>query len=353
MKEEGKRLESNLFKEQKHNLSSNENPFGTSPEAIKAIKSILHQLNNYPPSDDSYVTTRLANHFGRGLKKSNFVAGNGVIDIINLIEQVSFKSDQTNSIIVCPPCFISYAATARQRGAEVIEHPLLQSTFDVDVEGVLRLIRPDTRLLYLCNPNNPTGTYFNQTVLDQILMELPESVMLIYDEVYHHFVTEPNFPDAIQSVQNNRNIVVLHSLSKAYGLAGVRSGYAIANEQLVQKLQKQKLFFQDNRITQAAMGAAIQDDDFVQKVVASNTSQREWLEAELTQLGIGFYPSQANFICLKVPENLSTAQVIEHLERFGVLVSAAFYMPDHIRVSIGLPESNKQFIYAMEKLVNL
>jgi histidinol-phosphate aminotransferase len=337
---------------QKHNLSANENPFGPSPKALDAINSVLYQLNLYPPSDDSGVTARLANHFQRGLKASNFLVGNGVIDIINLIEQISFKENQSNSIVICPPCFVSYAATAKLRGAEVIEHPLQESTFDIDSVGLLNSIRPDTRLVYLCNPNNPTGTYFDQKALDQILDKIPANVLLVYDEVYNHFVTEPDLPDAIQSVLDNHNIIILHSLSKVYGLAGIRAGYAIASECLVKKLRKQKLFFQDNRISLAAMEATIGDIDFVQKVVINNTTQREWLETKLTQLGLHFYPSQANFICIKAPGKLSATKVIEHLARFSILVSVAFYLPDHIRVSIGLPESNKQFIVAMEDLMN-
>ncbi|WP_426357503.1 histidinol-phosphate transaminase [Pseudocolwellia sp. HL-MZ19] len=334
-----------------HKMSSNENPYGPSPKAIEAIKSTFNELNYYPPRDDSKTTQALAKHFGRGLTASNFTTGNGAVDLINLLENAMFKEGESNSIVICPPCFGSYAATAKLKGAKVIEHALDPETFDIDSAGIANSITEDTRLVYVCNPNNPTGSYFDQTALIQILDSIPENVTLVYDEVYYHFATEFEMPDAIQCVLDKRNIVILHSFSKSYGLAGMRMGYAIASEEIIEKLRKRKLSFQNDSISMAAMQAGLADTDFLDKVIKNNTEQRSWLREQLAALGIRFWPSQANFICFEAPNGKPASEIVSRLLPYGVMVRAAFYLPNHVRVSIGQPESNQQFIKAMSEII--
>jgi|TARA_B110000263_G_C15310922_1_gene513202 histidinol-phosphate aminotransferase len=334
-----------------HKMSSNENPFGPSPKAIEAIKSTFDELNYYPPRDDSKTTQVLAEHFGRGLTASNFTTGNGAVDLINLLEKAMFKDGESNSIVICPPCFGSYAATAKLNGANIVEHSLDSDTFDIDSAGIANSILEDTRLVYVCNPNNPTGSYFNQAALMQILDGIPENVMLVYDEVYYHFATEFEMPDAIQCVLDKRNIVILHSFSKSYGLAGMRMGYAIASTEIIEQLRKRKLTFQNDRISMAAMQAGLADKDFLEKVINNNTEQRAWLREQMTILGIKFWPSQSNFICFQAPNGKPASDIVSRLLPYGVMVRAAFYLPNHVRVSVGQPESNQQFIKAMSEII--
>lgn len=334
-----------------HKMSSNENPFGPSPKAVEAIKSTFDELHYYPPRDDSKTTQALAEHFGRGLTASNFTTGNGAVDLINLLENAMFKEGESNSIVICPPCFGSYAATAKLKGARVIEHSLDSKTFDLDCEGIANAITEDTRLVYLCNPNNPTGTYFDHATLMQILNGIPENVTLVYDEVYYHFATEFEMPNAIQCVLDKRNIVILHSFSKSYGLAGMRMGYAIASEEMIEKLRKRKLSFQNDSISMAAMQAGLVDQEFLDKTIINNTEQRAWLRDRLTALGIKFWPSQSNFICFQAPNGKLASEIVSRLLPYGVMVRAAFYLPNHVRVSIGQPESNQQFIKAMSEII--
>lgn len=334
-----------------HKMSSNENPFGPSPKAIEAIKSTFDELHFYPPRDDSKTTQALAEHFGRGLTAANFTTGNGAVDLINLLENAMFKEGESNSIVICPPCFGSYAATAKLKGAKVIEHSLDAETFDVDSAGIANSIDEDTRLVYVCNPNNPTGTYFDQAALMQILDSIPDNVTLVYDEVYYHFATEFDMPDAIQCVLDKRNIVILHSFSKSYGLAGMRMGYAIASEGMIEKLRKRKLSFQNDSISMAAMQAGLGDQTFLDKTINNNTEQRAWLREQMTALGIKFWPSQSNFICFQAPNGKPASDIVSRLLPYGVMVRAAFYLPNHVRVSVGLPESNQQFIKAMSEII--
>lgn len=337
--------------QQIYKLSSNENPYGPSPLAQRAISESLAELNFYPARSDSAITKALASHFGRGLTAANFVTGNGAVDLINLLENISFIPDQSNSVVICPPCFGSYAATAKLKGAKVIEHPLDGETFELQVAGLKEAITADTRLVYLCNPNNPTGTYFDQASLDQVLAVIPEHVTLVYDEVYYHFATEFEMPDAIGSVLEGKNVVILHSFSKAYGLAGLRMGYAIASEETIAALSAHKLSFQNDSVSLAAMQGAIGDSEFLEKTVSNNTAQRAWLRQQLDQLGVKYWPSQANFICFEVPHGRSAADLVERLLSFGVMVRGAFYLPNHIRVSIGVAEANQQFIAAMAQIL--
>ena len=213
------------------------------------------------------------------------MTGHGAVDIIRKIEDAHFKSGQSNSVVICPPCFGPYAAMAQQKGAQVIEHGLHPETFAIDAAGIKGAIRPDTRLVYVCNPNNPTGTYFGKDELIQILDALPDHVTLVYDTVYFHFATEFDLPDALDCVLENRNIVVLHSFSKAYGMAGMRLGYGIASAGMIKKLGRNSLPFQTSSIGFAAMLGGLKDTKFIEKVVKSNTTQRRWLQSRLADLG--------------------------------------------------------------------
>jgi len=335
-----------------YKMSSNENPFGPSPKAIGAITEQLSQLHFYPQRDDSKITQALADHFGRGLSAANFTTGNGAVDLINLLEAAMFVEGETNNIIICPPCFGSYAATAKLKGATVIEHPLDPETFAIDSAGLASSVTENTRLVYICNPNNPTGSYFDQRALQQILDSLPEHVTLVYDEVYYHFATQFSLPDAIQSVLDKRNIVILHSFSKAYGLAGLRTGYAIASAAIIAQLQKHKLTFQNDSVSMAAMPAALADKQFLTQVIDNNTQQRSWIISKFDDLGIQYWPSQANFICFKAPNGSSAKQLVERLLSYGVMVRAAFHLPNHVRVSVGQADANRQFILAMGEIIN-
>jgi len=334
-----------------HVMSANENPYGPSPMAVRAIKESMSRINFYPQRDDLKVCTALAEHFNCGLGPTNFITGNGAVDVIRMIEESHFEAGQCNSVVICPPCFGPYADMARLKGADVIEHWLHPRTFAIDVAGIKAAIRADTRLVYVCNPNNPTGTYFGKNELMQLLDALPEHVTLVYDTVYYHFATEFDLPNALDCVLENSNIVVLHSYSKAYGMAGMRMGYGIASAGMIKNLKRKKLPFQTSSVSSAAMLGGLKDTKFIERVVRRNTSQRCWLQSRLGDLGIQYWPSQANFVCFKVPCGKDAKFLVQRLTQHGVLVRAAFYLPQHVRVSVGVPGANRKFIHAMTEIL--
>ncbi len=335
-----------------HVMSANESPYGPSPMAVEAVKRAVGSTNYYPPRTDIQLTRALAEHFGCGLLPGNFIAANGAVDVIRLIEDSYFKAGRGNSVVVCPPCFAPYSRMAQVKGARVIECPLdAANSFAVSAKAIRKAVRWDTRLVYVCNPNNPTGTWFGKEQLNQILDCLPPKTMLVYDSVYYQFANEFDLPSGLDCVLKDRNIIVLHSFSKAYGMAGMRLGYGIAREAIIKKLRRNSLPFQTSSVGLAAMIAGLKDTKFIEQVVAGNAEQRRWLQGQLDNLGIEYWPSQANFICFRVPFGKAAECLVERLAYFGILVRTAFYLPQHVRVTVGVPEANQQFICILQDIL--
>lgn len=330
-------------------LSSNENPFGPSLLAITAAGNELTNANIYPPRNDNSLKAALAQFHGNGLSSDNFFSANGGVEVISLIEDALIKKNER--AIVTPPCFGAYISSLTQKGVKIDKAPLLDGTFDVDVDAILNAITKTTRLVYLCNPNNPTGTYFGDSVLDAILNGLPDHVTLIYDEVYYQFATRFNLPDAQKHVRDGRNIVIIHSFSKAYGLAGMRIGYGIAPSDLVKKIELKKRSFHINAGSMSAAIAALKDEDHLKKTVDNNTTEVPKITAAIHKMGLTVSPTQANLIMFKCPKGKTAEKITASLLSHGVMVRPAFFLPDHVRVSVGKPDENQKFLIALAKLV--
>lgn len=330
-------------------LSSNENPFGPSPLAIAAAKSKLTLANIYPDRDDRVICEALANFHGRGLVQHNFCAANGGVEVLSLIEDA--LAEKGDRAIVCPPCFGAYISSLQKKDIAVDQVALSQDDYAIDVECILAAVTPQTRLVYLCNPNNPTGTWFGEEVLTGILDALPEHVTLIYDEVYYQFATECGLPDALRHVLDGRNIVMVHSFSKAYGLAGLRVGYAIAPPQIANKIRKRKRSFHINSVSMAAAMAALDDHGHIEKTVDNNHSERARLTDELNALGLAATASQANFVLFSCPPGQDATHLTESLVDKGIMVRPAFNLPQHIRVTVGRPEENTRLLTALHSIV--
>ncbi len=226
---------------------------------------------------------------------------------------------------------------------------LPQDTFLYDVDALLDAVTPRTRVLYLCSPNNPTGTLLSAAELDALLAKLPARVIVAFDEVYYHFITDAARPDAIGAALGGANVVVIHSFSKAYGLAGLRLGYAIAKPELASKLAALQRPFHLNTLCFVAGLAALADTAHVDRTVAVTLAGRDRLYGQIRELGLEAWPSQANFVLLRCP--VPAAQWAEALQGRGILVRPAFGLPDCLRVTVGLPEANQAFIEALAELV--
>ncbi len=235
-------------------LSSNENPFGPSPKAVDAAQLAIASANRYPERTDSKLCDALAAFHGRGLTGEQFFSANSGVEVLSLVEDALIQPGQR--AIICPPCFGEYSKSLLSKGCEIDKVPLIEPGFRLDTNSILRKVAKNTALLYLCNPNNPTGTWFGGNVLSGVLDKIPENVTVIYDEVYYQFATEEGLPDAIRHVLDDRNIVIVHSFSKAYGLAGMRIGYGIAPQRIARKVQNRKRNFHLNTAgMEAAMAA--------------------------------------------------------------------------------------------------
>ncbi|WEZ85336.1 histidinol-phosphate transaminase (plasmid) [Rhizobium sp. 32-5/1] len=212
-------------------------------------------------------------------------------------------------------------------------------------------VTDETRLIYLCNPNNPTGTWFGKDLLTSILEGLPKHVTVIYDEVYYQFATEHGLPDAIRHVLDDRNIVIIHSFSKAYGLAGMRLGYGIAPARIVAKVQKLKRSFHVGTAGMEAARAALEDTDHLSRTVENNHIERRRITEKLSELGLEVTPSQANFVMFRCPDGYDAEMLTAALVKHGVMVRPAFYLPHHIRVTIGTPDDNTHLLTAITTIL--
>ena len=330
-------------------LSSNENPFGPSPLAVAGAKSALDHAHIYPERNDAALCEALAAFHGRGLTSAHFFAANSGVEVLSLIEDACLVPSAR--AILCPPCFGAYTPSLKNKGAVIDRVPLKGQRYDVDVDGILAAITEETRLVYLCNPNNPTGTWFGEDVLAAVMAGLPEHVTLVYDEVYFQFATADGLPDALRYVLEDRNIAIVHSFSKAYGLAGMRMGYGIARPELVARIQKLKRSFHINAAGMAGALAALGDAEHLKRTVDNNHVERPRLIEGLTALGLETAPSQANFVMFKCPESYDAKGLTRALVEQAVMVRPAFDLPRHIRATVGTPDDNTRLLKALSNVM--
>jgi histidinol-phosphate aminotransferase len=330
-------------------LASNESPLGPSPLAIEAMQQAAAGLNRYPPMGDESLRAALAEAIGRDMTPNHFVTGNGGCDVLTMMA-ASFLNEG-DECIICRPTFPVYEITAQRVGATIVYADLDPDYFTYDVEAILAAVTEQTRLIYICNPNNPTGTTITTEQMETLVNNAPPHVLIIADEVYHHFATTDDYPDTLEYVRQDKNVAVLHSFSKAYGLAGLRLGYAIAPPEIAQYLSRARESFHLNQLAFAGGLAALQDQAHLEKTVALVLSGRSWLTEQLTHLDVQVWPSQSNFILFKPP--FSPSIVSERLLQHGVIVRpmTQFYLPTHLRVTVGLPAENERFIAALKEVL--
>ncbi len=329
-----------------YKMSSNENPLGCSASVAAAVQAAAAGLGDYPPYTDEKLRDALSEFHGRGLTRDHFITGNGGSDVLEMAARTLITPG--DEVIICPPTFPIYELTAKNAGATIVEVPLLAGGYEVDVEAVLGAVTDKTRILYLCSPNNPTGTLLSQEKLDAIMAGLPDRVKVVFDEVYYHFISVENRPDPIDYVLDSANILVLHSFSKAYGLAGLRLGYGIAKPELIETVSRLKRPFHLNTLCFEAGLAALADPAHVEKTVDVTLAGRDWLIGHIRELGLEVWPSESNFVLFKCP--VPAMDWAQKLEGYGILVRPAFGLPDHLRVTVGLPEANQAFVDALAEI---
>jgi histidinol-phosphate aminotransferase len=324
-------------------LASNENPLGASPLAVEAIANSLGGLNVYP-SGGLRLREVLARQFGT--KVDNVIAGNGSESIISNIVRTFLADD--DEVLTASGTFIGIFTVVQSRGVRLRTVPLRDYAFDLP--ALAAAINDRTKIVYLANPNNPTGTMFTRQEFDEFYRHVPERVLIILDEAYFEYARDnPNYPDSMHYRYDN--VITLRTFSKAYGLAAVRIGYAFAHEDLIANLLKVKLPFEPSALAEAAGIAALEDREFLYRTLEMNARGMRFVSNALRETGIEFVPSEGNFIMTVWPDEEAANSFAESLLRSGVIVRglASFGVPNGVRISIGSDEENRFLVEALEK----
>ena len=332
-----------------YRLHYNENPLGPSPAVLARIRDHLAGLSLYPHRDDEVLRNCLAAFYGRGVTPAHLFSTYSGSEALDLIARVYLEPG--DEVIVCSPTFHVYARTAAWQGAKVVDVPLDDEDFSVRVGAVTGAVTDRTRLVYLGNPNNPTGSIVTRDDMERLHAGLPDRVALVTDEVYHHFVTHPDYPDSLADVAAGRNVIVLHSFSKVYGLAGLRVGVAISRPDIIERLARLRRTFHLGSLEMEAAMAAIGDQAHVEQSVALAERGKKRLYAAFDRLRIRYWPSEGNFILFRTP--ILADDLAARVAEGGVLVGSGsrFGLTHSIRISVGLPDANQAFISTLERIL--
>jgi histidinol-phosphate aminotransferase len=329
-------------------LASNENPLGPSPKAVLAIKSIMKDLHRYPDGGGYTLVDKLAAHLG--VTPESIILGNGSDEVIGLLSRTLLTpGDQA---IMPQPSFLMYEITVRSVGAEAIKVPL-KTDMTIDLDAILGGITPRTRIIFLCNPNNPTGAVFTSSELNLFLKELPSGVTVVIDEAYIEFVRDPNCAQGLEYFKSGFPVVTLRTFSKIYGLAGLRIGYGLMPSRLANLLHRIRQPFNAGTLAQVGATAALDDKEYLNKTVTLVHSGLDFLFEAIGKLGLRCFPTQANFFLIDVQTDADT--VFEGMLAEGIIVRSmrSYGYPRYIRINVGLPHENERFVAALAKILNL
>ncbi len=326
-------------------LASNENPFGPSPLAVEAMRKAATQVHMYPDGPCTQLRSALAEKLK--LPEEWFIFTNGSNELIELLCGAYLRRGE-KAILPHPTFSVYYNAVTAQEGEKVIV-PLCED-FSFDVKAIVDSIDSNTRIVFISNPNNPTGTYMNTEGIKAILSKLPDEGLVFMDEAYAEFVEASDYPSGSELLKNDHRIVVSRTFSKAYGLAGLRIGYGIARPEVIEGLERLRQPFNVNAMAQAAALAALRDEEHLKKTVENNRTEKIRLVKALEGLGLRPVASQANFIL--VDTGYSGEEIFALLLQKGVIVRyLGPELPTHIRVTIGTPEENDFFLSALRSVL--
>jgi histidinol-phosphate aminotransferase len=326
-------------------LASNENPLGPSPKAVEAISSSVGKINRYPESGCFYLRHALAKNFW--LKPENFIIGNGSDEIIVLALRAFINPG--DEVIVASPTFLIYEIQARACGAGIVTVPL--KNFRYDLSKMKNAITPKTKIVFIANPDNPTGTYVTQAEVSEFMNNVSKKTLVFFDEAYFEFAK--NFSDFPQTLKffKNGNVIITRSFSKAYGLAGLRVGYGISSPGIVNCLERVREPFNVNSLAQVAACAALKDNFFLQRTIKITEEGKKFLYWQFDKLGLRYIPSATNFILVDVRRE--GTGVFKSLLKEGVIVRdmKAWKLNNFIRVTVGTKKENERFIKALDKIL--
>jgi len=323
-------------------LASNENPLGPSPRAIEAVQRALAGVHRYPDGASFALRSKLVAKLG--VAPEQLVFGCGADELLELVAK-AFLGPGDEAVFAWPS-FAMYPIVTRGMGATPVPVPL-DADLVHDLDAMAAAVTERTRVVMVCNPNNPTGTSVGAAAFDRFAARLPDDVVLLIDEAYVDFARRSDFPDALAWLRRRPGTIVMRTFSKISGLAGVRIGYGVADPELAGYLQRARHPFNVSRLAEAAALGALEDDEFRERSRRANAEGIEFLTRELRALGIEVWPTDANFLLAR-----AGAGIQARLLREGVIVRplTGFGMPDHVRISVGLPKENARLIETLRRL---
>jgi histidinol-phosphate aminotransferase len=326
-------------------LASNENPLGPSPKAVEAIRSAAEEVCLYPDGGGFYLKRALAKKVG--VAPHQIILGNGSVEIIELVLKTFV--DPGEKVVSSQYAFAMYTIATRVVGGVNVVVPAKR--LGHDLPAMAEAVGPETKAVFIANPNNPTGTMASAREFEEFMASIPSDVVVVYDQAYFEYVDRPDYPDAVAYVRDGRNIIVLRTFSKAYGLAGLRIGYGIARPGLIVLVNQVRSPFNTTRLAQLAAIAALDDDDHVRRTAALTREGREQLLSGLGELGLTAHPSEGNFVLFQADGR--GGEVCDALEARGVIVRPmrGYGLPDHIRVTVGTSEQNDVFLAALAEVL--
>ena len=325
-------------------LASNENPFGCSEAAKQAIVNELANTSLYPDGAAVALTEALAGHLGVG--KDQIIFGAGSDEVILMIARAFLvPGDET---IMADETFPQYKHNAEIEGAKIIEVPLKNGRHDLP--AMLAKVTDKTKIVWICNPNNPTGTIVTKDELDDFLAKVPAHVLVVLDEAYCEYIEDPSYPNGLDYVKRHPNVIALRTFSKIYGLASLRIGYGIGRPDIIRFVNQVREPFNTTRYAQAAAKAALEDTAFIEECKRRNAEGLAYLKAEFDRLGLGYFEPYGNFVMFDAGR--PSQAVFEALLRKGIISRARWtHYPTHIRITVGSAEQNRKFIAALEQVL--
>ncbi|MEE9613356.1 MAG: histidinol-phosphate transaminase [Thermodesulfobacteriota bacterium] len=340
-------LERELGIEGSIKLASNENPLGPSRKAVEAISGALGSLNRYPDGSCYYLKQKLSERLG--VAPEMIIPGNGSNEVIELIIRTFLRPG--DEVLMGDPSFAVYPLVVQAAGGEAVRVDLKGLT--IDLQAMAERLVDKTRVVFISNPNNPTGTIVTSSELDRFMEAVPDETIVCIDEAYYEYVTSPEFPDALKYIREGRPVVLLRTFSKIYGLAGLRIGYGVARPDIVDYMDRVRQPFNVNSLAMGAALAALDDAEHVESSRENNATGLAYLFEEIEKLGCECVPTEANFFLVKVGDGEDDGgAVYDGLLKKGVIVRPmkGYGLGRYIRVTVGLPEENRRFVEAFKQV---
>ena len=326
-------------------LASNENPFGPSPKVLKAIQAAAKDVNRYPDGACYELRQMIARRLKVAPEQLVFGCGSDEVIIMALRAFIN----EGDEVVMAKPSFLVYSIGATSVGAKLVQVPLKGLRYDL--AAMKRAVTPRTKIVFIGNPDNPSGQYITEAQVAEFLKDLSDNVLVFFDEAYFELVTAKDYPDTIALVKARKNIIVARTFSKLFGLAGLRIGYAAASVEVADLLDRAREPFNVTSIAQAAAIAALKDEAYYKKILRVLDRERDVVCAGLEALGLSYSKGCTNFIQVRVPR--ASGEIVLALMKKGVIVRdmSAWGLQDYIRVTIGTPAENKQFLKALKEIL--